>query len=266
MFKVLRRWWRYLASLFGAKLEEVADPKIQLEQAISESREQHRRLTEQAATIIANQKQLEMRLDRAIDDYEKARGSASQALLLADEASRTGDEGKAATFGQAAEAYASRLVTLERQVAELRAGLLVAAEQSAQAKQAVKLNAIAVQKALAERERLLSQIDQARMQEQMNAAMAQMRESVGDDVPTLEEVRTKVERRLAAANAASELTGATVDTKMLEVEQAQADAETHVRLAELRSQLGLGPGSGTPAVTVSKAEPTAIQPGDGTSS
>ena len=42
---------------------ERADPKVQLEQAIAEAQNQHRRLQEQAANVIANQKQGEMRLN-----------------------------------------------------------------------------------------------------------------------------------------------------------------------------------------------------------
>lgn len=261
MFRVLRRWWRYVASFLGVKFEEVADPKVQLEQAIAESREQHRRLTEHAATIVANQMQLQMHLDRAIEEYEKARTSARQALVLADASTKAGDSAKATSLNHAAEAYAGRLNALERQIANTRTSLLSAVEASAQAKQAVKLNAVAVQKALAEREQLLSRIDQARMQEQMNAAMAQLRQSVGDDVPTLEEVRSKVERRLAEANAASELSGAAVDVRMLEVEQAQADVETQARLADLRSQLGIGLDA-EPQVTIQRPDRATIGPGE----
>ena len=47
------------------KFNEKADPKIQLEQAILEAQDQHRRLKEQAANVIAQQKQTEMRLTRA---------------------------------------------------------------------------------------------------------------------------------------------------------------------------------------------------------
>ena len=80
------------------KLEESADPKVQLEQAIAEAREQHRKLTEQAANVIANQKQTQLKLDRAIEEYEKANASARQALLLSDQEARAGNADKAAIF------------------------------------------------------------------------------------------------------------------------------------------------------------------------
>ncbi len=241
MFDALRRWWRYWAAKLGVRLDEKADPKYQLEQAIKDARQQHRRLIEQATNVIANQKQTQLRLDRAIEDYEKANASARQALLLADQEARTGNADKATTFNQAAEGFASQIVSLEAQVDQLRDQLLDATRSSEQAKAAVTQNSAALQKRLAEREQLLSQLDQARMQEQLNKAMSQLSEAVGEEVPTFEEVRTKIERRVARAQAASELGGTTVDTKMLEVQHAQLSAEAQARLGALRSELGLRP-------------------------
>jgi phage shock protein A len=239
MWKAIKRWWKYLGAKLGLKLEESADPKVQLEQAITEAREQHRKLTEQAANVIANQKQTQLKLDRAIDEYAKANASARQALLLSDQETRAGNADKAGSFGSAAEAFANKLISLEKQIDDLKKTLLDATQQSEKAKQMVAQNSSALQKKLAEREKLLSQLDQAKMQEQMSKAMTQLSETVGEDVPTFEQVRDKIEKRLAKAQATSELTGATVDTKMLEVEQAQASAEAQARLSELRSELGL---------------------------
>ncbi len=126
----------------------------------------------------------------------------------------------------------SRSTTLKKQ-------LLDATTASEKAKQAVAQNSSALQKKLAEREQLLSQLDQAKMQEQMNKAMTQLSETVGDEVPTFEEVRNKIEKRLAKAQASTELTGTGVESQMLEVEQAQASAEAQARLSELRTELGL---------------------------
>jgi phage shock protein A len=186
MWDAVRRWWRYWGAKLGVRLDEKADPKVQLEQAIKEGRQQHRRLIEQATNVIANQKQTQLRLDRAIEDYEKANASARQALLLADQEARAGNADKATTFNQAAEGFASRIVSLEAQVDQLRDQLLDATRASEQAKAAVTQNSAMLQKRLAEREQLLSQLDQARMQEQLNKAMSQLSEAVGEDVPTFE--------------------------------------------------------------------------------
>jgi phage shock protein A len=259
MWKAIRRWWKYLGARLSGKLEEAADPKTQLEQAIEEAQQQHRRLTEQAANVIANQKQTQMRLERAVEAYEKSNTSARQALLLADEANRDGKADKAANYTQAAEAFADRIIALEREVADLKQQLQQTTQAAEQAKAAVAQNSSALQKKLTERQKLLSQLDQAKMQEQMNKAMTQLTATVGEDVPTFEQVRDKIERRLAKAQSMADLTTTNVDAKMLEVEQAQASAEAQARLSELRSELGLA----TPEAEAAKpaAEP-APQPAE----
>ena len=254
MWKTLKKWWRYLAAKLGLALEEKADPKVQLEQAIQEAREQHRKLTEQAANVIANQKQLQLKLDRAIEEYEKANKSARQALLLSDQETRAGNADKASSMTQAAEAFANKLINLEAEIDDLKKSLLDATQASEKAKQAVTQNSAALQKKLAEKEKLLSQLDQAKMQEQMNKAMATLNEAIGEEVPTLNQVRDKIEKRLAKAQATSDLTGASVDTKMLEVEQAQMSAEAQARLSELRSELGLSTAEATTEAKAAEAK------------
>src|SRR3954469_18137521 len=120
MFKVLRRWWKYMTAKVGSSLEERADPKVQLEQAIMEAQEQHRRLVEQAANVIANQKQTEMRLNRAMEELEKVNSSARQAVLMADDSTKKGDAKKATEYTTAAEAFANRLIAVEREVETLK--------------------------------------------------------------------------------------------------------------------------------------------------
>src|SRR5688500_5047811 len=102
MFKALRRFWKYLTAKTNASFNERADPKIQLEQAIMEAQEQHRRLKEQAANVIANQKQTELRLNRSMDELEKVNANARQAVMMADEATKKGDAAKAAEYTSAA--------------------------------------------------------------------------------------------------------------------------------------------------------------------
>jgi phage shock protein A len=249
MFKAFKRWWKYLTAKLNSSFNEKADPKIQLEQAITEAQEQHRRLKEQAANVIANQKQTEMRLNRAMEELEKLTGNARQAVLMADEAQKKGDATKATEYTNAAESFANRLIQLEAEVEDLKALHLQAAQASERAKHSVQQNSTALQKKLSERQRLLGQLDQAKMAEQMNKAMSSLSETVGEDVPTLDEVRAKIEARYAKAAGMSELTETSVESRMLEVEQAARNTEAQGRLAEIRAQLGLAP---APA----EAEPT----------
>jgi phage shock protein A len=239
MIKLFKRWWRYTTARLTGKFEETADPKVQLEQAIKEAQDQHRRLKEQAANIIANQKQTEMRLSRTLEDYEKVSGNARQAVIMADEANRNGDTAKATEYTQAAEAFANRMIGLEREVEDLKALHTQAGQAAEQAKHAVAQNSQAMQQKLSERQRLLGQLDQAKMQEQMNTAMASLSETVSDDTPSFDQIREKIEMRYAKAQGITELEGGSIDSKMFEIEQAAMHNEARGRLDEIRSQLGL---------------------------
>ncbi len=242
MFKAMKRWWKYLSAKTDQTLNERGDPKVQLEQAIKESQDQHRRLMEQAANVIAQQKQTEMRLNRQMGELEKVNGNARQALMMAQDATAKGDTAKATEYNRAAESFANRLVSLEREIEDLKAMALQTTQAADQAKAAVATNGQLLQQRLTERQKLLGQLEQAKMQETMNQAMASLSQTVGQDVPTFDEVREKIESRYAKAKGMSELSGATVESRMLEVERATLNTEAHARLSQMRTELGLPSG------------------------
>lgn len=251
MFRAIKRWWKYAGAKVNSVFNEKADPRIQLEQALTEAHDQHRRLREQAASVIANQKHTEIRLDRAIAELEKVQGNARQAVLMADEANKKGDEKKAMQFTTTAESFANRIITLESEIEDLKELAIQSSQASAQAKAAAQQNATALQRKIAEKQKLVSQLDQAKMQERVNGAMASLSETVGQDVPTFDEVRLKIEQRYAKAHGMQELAETSVESRMLEVEQAAANNEAQTRLAQIRAQLGLEP--------TKEEEPAAVQ-------
>jgi phage shock protein A len=230
---MFRRFWNYLRALLTGKFEEVADPKIQIEQAIAEARSQHRRLRETAASVIANQKKAQMDLDRALEDLEKLNRNTQQAVLMASEAEQSGDTTRTVELTQTAEAFANQLIAKEQEVETLKSMVLQATQATEQAKAAVTQNAQQLQARVAERQKLLSQLDQAKMAEQMNRAMESMSAEVGQDVPTLDEVRSKI------AHGSTELQQESVQGRMLEVEQAASASQAAARLSEIRSKLGI---------------------------
>ncbi len=250
MIKLARRWWSYLTAKLTGQFNENADPKVQLEQAIIEAQEQHRRLKEQAANVIANQKQTEMRLDRKMEELEKINGNARQAILMAEDAAKAGDDAKATQYTSAAESFANRLIALEAEVEDLKQLHLDSTTHSDQAKAAVQQNSALLQKKLSERQKLLGQLDQAKMQEQMNKAMTQLNEQVGQDVPSMEEVRDKIERRYAKAKGSAELSEHSVEGSIAEIEEAARNTEAQARLSEIKAQLGI---DSTPAPEVQAA-------------
>jgi len=124
-----------------------------------------------------------------------------QAVLMADNAVKSGDSAKADQYTRAAETIATQLVSAEKGVEDQKNTVLGATEAAEQAKAAVQQNGQLLQQKLGERQKLLGQLEQAKMQEQMNKAMASLSETVGEDVPTLNEVRDKIEARYAKAQA-----------------------------------------------------------------
>lgn len=239
MIKLLKRWWNYTTARLSGKFEASADPKVQLEQAIAEAHDQHRRLKDQAANVIANQKQTEIRLSRSLDEYEKVTANARQAVLMADNAAKGGEDTKVLQYTSAAESFANRMISLETEIEDLKALHLQASQASDNAKAAVEQNSLLLQRKLSERQKLLGQLDQAEMQDRMNKAMASLSETVGEDVPTFDEVREKIEARYAKAQSVTELSSTSVESKMLEIEQAARNIEAKTRLDEIRGQLGL---------------------------
>ena len=248
MFKLARKWWKYLTAKLTGKFDESADPKVQLEQALTEAQDQHRRLKEQAANVIASQKQSEMRLNGKLAELEKLNANARQALIMASDAEKGGDAAKAQQYTTAAETIATQLIQVERDVDGLKQTVLDATSAADQAKAAVQQNSRMLQEKLAEKQKLLSQLEQAKMQEQMGKAMSQLQETVGDDVPTLDEVREKIEARYAKAKATTELQETSVETRVLEIEQATANVEAQDRLSQLRAELGLDSAAAPAAV------------------
>jgi phage shock protein A len=263
MFKLFKKWWKYLTAKLTGTFEERADPKVQLEQAITEAQGQHRRLKEQAANVIANQKQSELRLNAKLGELEKLNGNARQALIMASDAEKAGDATKAQQYSAAAETIANQLIQVEKDVESLKSMVLESAQASDQAKAAVGQNSRLLQQKISEKSKLMSQLDQAKMQEEMNSAMAQLQESVGSDVPSFAEVEQKIQARYAKAKASAELTEMSVESRVLEIEQATANVEAQSRLSELRAELGLespAAAAPAPAAVEQPAEQAAEQP------
>jgi phage shock protein A len=206
MLKLLRRAWKYMTAALSGKLDEIADPKVQIEQAIDEAKRQHELLSQQAASVLGNRRQLEMKLARQMEDVEKLQASTKQSLVLADRERAAGDEAKAKSFEDTAQAFANKLVASEAAMKDLKTLHDQALQGAEQAKKAVESNAMLLQKRLAERTKLLSQLEQTKMRERMNDALKSVSSlSAPGDVPSLDEVRDKIEARYAKALGAAEI-------------------------------------------------------------
>ncbi|HXV94528.1 MAG TPA: PspA/IM30 family protein [Pseudonocardia sp.] len=245
MANAFTKAWKYLMALFSSKVDEYADPKVQIQQAIEDAQRQHQALSQQAAAVIGNQRQLEMKLNRQLGEIEKLQASARQALVLADQARANGDEAGAQRYEETAQVYATQLVSAEQSVEDLKTLHDQAIQAAAQAKQAVERNSMILQQKIAERTKLLSQLEQAKMQEQAAASLRQMSElSAPGNTPSLDEVREKIERRYANALGQAELAQNSVQGRMLEVQQSTMDMAGRNRLDQIRASLQGAPVAG----------------------
>lgn len=140
-----------------------------------------------------------------------------------------------------------------------------------QAKAAVQENSVALQKKISERQKLLSQLNQAKMHEQkmheqLNSAMDTLNEAVGQDVPTFTEVQHKIEARYAKAQGTSELRGDSVESRMAEVEAAARSTDAKMRLEQLKGELGLRDKAPEAAADPTAAPASETASGEGTAS
>mgnify|MGYP002620674548 FL=1 len=255
--------WKYLMALFGAKIDEYADPKVQIQQAIEEAQRQHQALVQQAAAVIGNQRQLEMKLSRQLSEVEQLTNNARQALMLADKARAAGDEKKAAEYEATAQTFATQLVAAEAAVEDLKTLHDQALAAATQARQAVENNAMLLQQKLAERTKLLSQLEQAKMQETVARSLESMSTlAAPGTTPSLDEIREKIERRYATALGRADLASSSIEARRLEVQKATLDLAGASRLEEIRrSMAGSVEAAPTPsAVETSRPAPAVEAP------
>ena len=150
---------------------------------------------------------------------------------------------------------ASQLVSAEQSVEDLKTLHDQSIQAAGQAKQAVERNSMMLQQKIAERTKLLSQLEQAKMQEQAAASLRQMSElAAPGNTPSLEEVRDKIERRYANAIGSAELAQNSVQGRMLEVQASAVDMAGASRLEQIRASLHGTPVAGE--VTAGNTTPT----------
>ena len=231
--------WKYLQASLDHNIEQNADPQIQIRQAVEGAKKQHQQISQQAAAVIGNKNQLEMKLNRLIEEQTR------QALTLADQANAQGDAIKSQEFSSTAEIYATQLVSVETQLEETKTLHAQAAQNAEQAKRHVQQSEARLKQQLAEADQLLNQARQAKMQESATKAMDTMNQIKPDDsVPTLDHVRAKIESRYATAMGAQELLENSVGDRLAEIEAASNDMKASAKLAEIRAQMHGGSATG----------------------
>src|SRR5262249_33556858 len=129
-------------------------------------------------------------------------------------------------------------VDMERTGAQLE-NAEIASKQALKARDNYVLN---MKKRTAEAMQLISASKQARLQEQLAQTMETF--NIGDDASTFNEMREKIDRRVAAAEAKLQLGSSSVDAQMQDIEREAMDIQLKDKLLEYKQQMGLlGEGS-----------------------
>ena len=221
-----------LRSLFGGIIEKTEDPELILQQTIRDMRDRVPELNNSVAQVMATERLLAKNKERlesqVVDLDSKIRASVKMGR----------DDIATAYIGQLQQAQ----VDLQKTSQQLEhAGL--ASKQALKARDNYVLQ---MQRRTAEAMQLINQSKQAKLQEQLAQTMESFQ--LGDDASTFNEMRDKIDRRAAAAEAKMQLGSASVDTQMQEIEREALDMQLQDKLLAYKRDMGLlGPATGTAA-------------------
>src|ERR1700745_2355195 len=244
------RMKRSMRSLFGGIIEKTEDPELILQQTIRDMRDRVPELNNSVAQVMATEKLLAKNKERletqVVDLDSKIRASVKMGR----------DDIATAYIGQLQQAQ----LDLQKTSQQLEHATLA----SKQALKARDNYVLQMQRRTAEAMQLINQSKQAKLQEQLAQTMASFQ--LGDDASTFNEMRDKIDRRAAAAEAKMQLGAASVDTQMQEIEGEALDMQLADKLLAYKKDMGLlgaGAGSAAPQALPAEGETTGGQNGTG---
>lgn len=235
---------RSMRALFGGIVEATEDPELILQQTIRDMRDRIPDLNNSVAQVMATEKLLAKNKDRleaqVVDLDSKIKASIKM----------NRDDIATAYIGQLQQAQ----VDLQKTSHQLEHASL-ASKQALKARDNYMLQ---MQRRTAEAMQLINQSKQAKLQEQLAQTMASFQ--LGDDAGTFDEMRDKIDRRAAAAEAKMQLGSSSVDTQMQEIEREAMDMQLQDKLLTYKREMGLlsagSETSGTPASLPAQGETT----------
>jgi phage shock protein A len=233
------RMKRSVRALFGGIIEKTEDPELILQQTIRDMRDRVPELNNSVAQVMATEKLLAKNKERletqVVDLDSKIRASVKMGR----------DDIATAYIGQLQQAQ----LDLQKTSQQLEHANLA----SKQALKARDNYVLQMQRRTAEAMQLINQSKQAKLQEQLAQTMESFQ--LGDDASTFNEMRDKIDRRAAAAEAKMQLGAASVDTQMQDIEREAMDMQLQDKLLAYKRDMGLlGTGAGTPAPQALPAE------------
>jgi phage shock protein A len=214
---------RSVRALFGGIIEKTEDPELLLQQTIRDMRDRVPELNNSVAQVMATEKLLAKNRERL----------ESQQVELDSKIRASVKMGR----DDIATAYIGQLQQVNLDLQKTGQQLEHATNASKQALKARDNYVLQMQRRTAEAMQLINQSKQAKLQEQLAQTMESFQ--LGDDASTFNEMRDKIDRRAAAAEAKMQLGAASVDTQMQEIEREALDMQLADRLLEYKRDMGL---------------------------
>lgn len=238
---VLKRIYNYVRQLIFGTLDKLESPEVILDQAVREMRESQVKNRERAVQAITQRNNLAQMVDKEEKIVRDLEAKAGLALKQGNrELARTLLRDKSIRDG-----------TLQ----QLRSSLQQAEETSEAVKEAIRREDEKIRVKTAEALRLKTSMKQAQIQIEINKALDGFQfEDAGANFDRAEE---RITAMRSEAEARAEIAKTSVNSRLMQLEDAQVDVETDRALEELEAKMGLAPattnGVGSP-VTVNPQE------------
>src|SRR5918912_2557200 len=230
---------RSLRALFGGIVEATEDPELILQQTIRDMRDRIPDLNNSVAQVMATERLLAKNKERLEEQVVDLDSKIKAAIKM--------------NRDDIATAYIGQLQQAQLDLSKTGQQLDHASRASEQALKARDNYVLQMQRRTAEAMQLINQSKQATLQEQLAQTMETFQ--LGDDASTFNEMRDKIDRRAAAAEAKMQLGAANVDTQMQDIEREAMDMQLQDKLLAYKRDMGLlGAGAEAPTPQALPAE------------
>jgi len=204
-------------------LDKLEDPEMVLQQTIRDMRERVPDLNNSVAQVMATERLLAKSKERLSEQVVDLDSKIKASVKMGRD--------------DIATAYIGQLQQAQLDLQKTGQQLDHATNASKQALKARDNYVLQMQKRSAEAMQLISASKQAKLQEQLAQTMETF--NVGDDSSTFSEMREKIDRRVAAAEAKLQLGTSSVDAQMHDIEREAMDMQLHDKLLEYKQNMGL---------------------------
>ena len=220
---LLARIKRSLRALFGGIVERTEDPELILQQTIRDMRDRVPELNNSVAQVMATERLLAKNKDKLAQQVVDLDSKIKASIKM--------------NRDDIATAYIGQLQQAQLDLSKTSQQLDHATNASKQALKARDNYVLQMQRRTAEAMQLINQSKQAKLQEQLAQTMATFQ--LGDDASTFNEMREKIDRRAATAEAKLQLGTSGVDNQMQEIEREAMDMQLQDKLLDYKRQMGM---------------------------